>query len=207
MSALELKRRAGQNLVLAAVTRRGQSMVRYVRSDAIEDVLASLDFLALVLPLTGKQPFLWKWAIIAAHSSFQGVMACVLGGASGVSVPDDGEIPAEAPREWLGDFEILLKRVQANSFTDDEPLHPTPAQLDDINKLHDEFRNNFEHFAPKAWSIEKASLPRIISTAVDCTEMLMGHTQVLFRMTGNRKRRLTSSLKSLRTALARMRGR
>ena len=64
-------------------------MVRYVQSDVIEDVLASLDLLALVLPLTGKQPFLWKWAIIAAHSSFQGAMACVHGGASGVPVPEE----------------------------------------------------------------------------------------------------------------------
>ena len=180
-------------------------MVRYVQSDVIEDVLASLDLLALVLPLTGKQPFLWKWAIITAHSSFQGAMACVLGGASGVPVPEEeGETPA--PREWLGDFEILLKRVQTNSFTDEEPLNPTAAQLDDINKLHNEFRNNFEHFAPKTWRIEKTSLPRITSTAIDCTEILMGHTQVLFRLTGNRKRRLASTLKSLRTALTRIKG-
>jgi hypothetical protein len=178
-------------------------MVRYVRSDEIDDVLTSLDLLALVLPQTGKQPFLWKWAIIAAHSSFQGTMACVLVGASGVPVPEkEGEPPA--PQNWLGDFEILLKRVQTDRFTDEEPLHPTTAQLDDINKLHDEFRNNFEHSAPKTWSIEKASLPRIISAVIDCTEILMGHTQVLLRLTGNRKRRLASTLESLRTALTRM---
>ena len=44
-------------------------MVRYVRSDEIDDMLTSLDLLALVLPLAGKRPFLWKWAVIANRTS------------------------------------------------------------------------------------------------------------------------------------------
>jgi hypothetical protein len=111
-----------------------------------------VDLLALVLPLTGKQSFLWKWAIIAAHSGFQGAMACVLAGASGVPVPDEksakegDETSAEAPLEWLGDFEVLLKRVQANSFSEGEPLRLTTAQLDDIKKLSGITLNILEGF-------------------------------------------------------------
>ena len=82
-------------------------------------------------------------------------------------------------------------------------MNLTAAQLDDINKLHNEFRNNFEYFAPNRCH-RKEQLPRITSTAIDCTEILMGHSEVLFRLTGNRKRRLASTLKSLRTALTRI---
>ena len=62
-----------------------------------------------------------------------GAMSYVHRGASGVPVPEkEGDRPA--PQKWLSDFEILLKRVQADRFTDGEPLHPTTAQLASVAK-------------------------------------------------------------------------
>jgi hypothetical protein len=49
----------------------------YLRFDEIENVLSSLDLLALVGKLIRKKPSYWKWAIIAAHDALQGAMVCV----------------------------------------------------------------------------------------------------------------------------------
>ena len=50
----------------------------YLRFDEIEDVLSSMDLLALVVPLVDEQAGYWKWIIISAHAALQGAMVCVL---------------------------------------------------------------------------------------------------------------------------------
>src|SRR3981189_2878626 len=59
---------------------------QYIRFDEIEDVISSVELLALVSPLLRKQPSYWKWAIISVHNGMQGAMVCVLGSTSGVGV-------------------------------------------------------------------------------------------------------------------------
>ena len=93
---------------------------QYVRFDEIEDVLSSVDLLALCVPFLDREPSYWKWAIISAHASFQGAMVCALRDTSGVSILDrqsgremirwhNGEIEKH-PEEKLADFNLLLKR-------------------------------------------------------------------------------------------------
>ena len=54
-----------------------------------------------------------------------------------------------------------------------EPLVLTGQQCRDIRRLHREFRNNFVHFIPTGWGIEKVGLPRIVGAALDVVEDLM----------------------------------
>jgi len=105
------------------------------------------------------------------------------------------------PEGRLANFKTLLVRCQDKKRMQDEPLVLTTAQLKDICKLHEEFRNNFAHFIPMGWSIEKVGLPRIIGAAIDCIEDLMGCTQALQKLTENRKRRLLKSIKATRAIL------
>jgi hypothetical protein len=84
---------------------------------------------------------------------------------------------------------------------DDQPLKLSRAQADDIARLHKHFRNNFAHFVPKSWSIEKAGLPRIVRAALDAIETLMRHSRVLYKLSGNKKRRLAHRLKTIRATL------
>jgi hypothetical protein len=146
--------------------------------------------------------------IVSAHDALQGAMVCALSGKSDVGALDEKSIretlewldtqQGQFPDERLAYFKTLLARCLDNSHMDGEPLVLTVGQLNDINRLHDHFRNNFSHFTPKSWSIEKAGLLRIIGTAIDCVEDLMGKTQVLFKLTGNRKRQLSKSIKEIR---------
>ena len=56
----------------------------YLYFDEIEDVLSSVDLLAMIVPLVDEQPSYWKWIIVAAHSALQGAMVCALAATSSV---------------------------------------------------------------------------------------------------------------------------
>jgi hypothetical protein len=188
----------------------------YVAFDEIEDVLTSSDLLALVAPFVARKrkASYWKWVIIAAHNALQGAMVCSYADSTGISVLDEKtcgpmlkwlEAPPETrgkyPQARMADFGVLLKRCM----TEDKRFKPalilTARQLMDIRRLHADFRNNFAHFQPKRWSIEKEGLPRIVGAAMDATEWLMSHDNVTYRMSGNKLRRLRANLKAAKAAL------
>jgi hypothetical protein len=184
---------------------------QFVRFDEIEDVLSSLDLLALIAPLLDKQPSYWKWAIVAAHAALQGAMVSALRDSYGVSVltRDSAKKMLDwletnkgtPPEERLLEFEKLLKRCGQEKWMDGVPLKLSTTQSIDITRLHSHFRNNFAHFVPKGWSIEKRGLPRIIFAALDAIEMLMGHHRIANTLSRNRTRRLADRLEKTRNAL------
>jgi hypothetical protein len=176
---------------------------QYIRFDEIEDVLTSVDLLALVTPLVKSSPSQWKWIIIGAQNGLQGAMVSVLGGTSSVDVLDkksrrlvlawheNREGPY--PKERLAEFDVLLKRCHEAGL-----LKLKEAEEKDLLRLHNEFRNTFSHFMPMSWSIEKAGLPRIVCTALDCIEKLMSSDKVRYKMSGNRTRRLFRGIEAAR---------
>lgn len=185
-------------------------MVRdYITYDEIEDVLTSTDLLALLGPKLNKEPAFWKWAIIAAQNGLQGALVCALDDGVGVSVLTGKSARAvlawhanrsgDYPPERLADFWTLFKRFCRSPQTRQQKL--TRLQIKDIFLLHRHFRNNFEHFTPKTWSIEKAGLPRIIGTALDFIECAMRQDKVTRRLTGNKTRRLQENLHEARVSL------
>ena len=183
----------------------------YVRFDEREDVLASLDLLVEVVPLLRKRPPFWKWAIVGSHSALQGAMVYFLRGTSGIEVLDERSarkwhewyetMEGMPPDERLADFDTLLWRCCRKLKNQGTAIELTRRQLSDIRRLHRHFRNNFAHFTPKGWSIEKAGLPRIMETAVSCTGRLMGDDWVTRQLSGNQKRRLIRDLKVITSAL------
>src|SRR3954471_25008861 len=61
---------------------------KHVHFDEQEDVLASLELVAEIVPLLKKRPAFWKWAIIGSHSALQGAFVCYVQGTSRVEVLD-----------------------------------------------------------------------------------------------------------------------
>jgi hypothetical protein len=164
----------------------------YVTYDELEDVLTSTDLLALVAPKLHEQPSYWKWAIVAAQNGLQGAMVCALHDAIGVSVLDersgkrllewhDSGRKGKIPTERLAGFRTLFER-----FCSQYPQpQATRQQIRDVLRLHKDFRNNFEHFTPQSWSLQKAGLPRIVGTAIDLIEIAMTSESVVHRLSGN----------------------
>ena len=183
----------------------------YIRFDEVEDVLSSLDLLALISARITREPSYWKWVIVSSHMALQGAIVCVLAGTSSLPVLDknSGRLMADwldkrqgqIPDDRLADFGTLLDRAQDKQFTDGNPLALTAQRKKDILRLHRHFRNDFAHFTPKGWSIEVAGLPRIISAALGAIEVLMLRDRILYKLSGNKRRRLARNLAQTRAAL------
>jgi hypothetical protein len=179
---------------------------KHIRFDEFEDVLASVELVALLAPFVREQPQYWKWIIVGAHSALQGAMVCAYVDSSGTSIlkkkPRGKKRKQPNHEEQLADFEDLLKCCVRGSHTC-EPLVLTYQQRRDIRRLHREFRNNFIHFIPQGWSIEKVVLPRIIRAALDAVEALMRRDYVTRLLDVDRQERLQARLT---VALAAARG-
>jgi hypothetical protein len=175
----------------------------YVRFDEYEDVVVSLELVAHVAPLLREKPQHWKWMIVGAHSALQGAMVCALADTTGTSILTEksatkvlawhnADDAGPHPDERLADFGDLLRRCIRRGL-----LKLTRKQCKDIRRLHREFRNNFVHFTPRGWSIEKAGLPRIVGAAIDATEVLIWQP----RMNEDQQPRLTDALTMVRSYL------
>jgi hypothetical protein len=145
----------------------------YLRFDERTNVLSSLELLKLVLSLVRGNPLLWKWAIIGAHDALQGALVCAYQDTSRTSVTAEEaqkkvlawhEVRGcgEYPKERLAEFGTLLDRCLSARV-----LEVPQEKVEDIRRLHNEFRNPLAHFLPMGWAIETAGLPRIITAAVD----------------------------------------
>jgi hypothetical protein len=185
----------------------------YVRFDQYENALLSLELVAHFAPLVREKPQHWKWIIIGAHDALQGAMVCAYADSTETSVLDkksakemlewlntDLAKQGPYPEERLAPFGQLLDRCIAGNAIF-EQLVLTPEQHEDIKRLHEHFRNNFAHFTPKGWGIEKAGLPRIVSAAIDAAEVLMQRHNVIVHMDEDQRQRLTDALETVRSHL------
>jgi hypothetical protein len=184
----------------------------YVHVDERKDVLASMDLLELLIPRIKQNPALWKWAIIGAQSALQGAMVCALADTTGTSVlteksateqlawlQRDIDQRGEPPKEYLAEFKILLKKSM-----DELDLVLAEQQEKDIRRLHQYFRNQFAHFIPMGWAIEKAGLPRIVLAALHAVEHLMSCQRAAIHLDEDDQSRLRNALLNCREKLNRL---
>jgi hypothetical protein len=175
----------------------------HVRFDEIENVLASLDMLAVLTPLVKRRrgKSLWKWVMIGAQDAIQGALVCAVADTTRTNVLRKesakkmlgwlSDTSKDSPGEYMADFKTLLRLAAIE----------LPSQdAKDIKKLHS-FRNDFAHFTPKTWAIELVGLPSIIGAALRVVEELMRSDRVEYRMTGNKKKRIRDDMTSIRTNL------
>ena len=80
-----------------------------------------------------------------------------------------------------------IVRCRDGKCMSDKPLQLSAAQVSQLSKLNDHFRNEFIHFKPQGWYIERALLPQIILTTVEIVEMLMAHPLVLYKIEDEQK--------------------
>ena len=194
--------------------RAATSKASHVHFDEREDVIASLELLCLLVSNVDKNPSCWKWCIIAAHDALQGALVCKLSGTAEIGALrkdlqsawldwlDNRKGPP--PETKLASFKTLLKWARSPKrriHSEDVPLKLSPAQTKDLHKLHD-FRNQFAHYAPLGWAIQKAGLPRIILTASETAEHLMlNYFHIRMHLSGNQIRRIEGAARAVRVAL------
>ncbi len=175
----------------------------HVMFDEIENMLATMDMLAIIAPRVKlrRQQTLWKWIVVGAHDALQGALVCAVNDTTGTRVLSKRsakemlnwleDTSQKFPGEFMAHFDMLLKRSKIKLAAQDRR---------DVKKLH-EFRNDFVHFTPKTWAIEMAGLPRIVGCALRVAAELMQQGQVQIKMTGNKKRRLRERVEAINIAL------
>lgn len=136
-------------------------------------------------------------------------MVCLLTGTNGIGVLDKKsakkvlawhENRSEPyPNERLAEFDELLDRCRNRATGNSLVL--SDSELRDVKKLHAILRNNFAHFQPKSWSIERAGLPRILNVALGVIEEIMLGNELDHKLSGNRKRRLRKGIETARRAI------
>lgn len=185
-----------------------------IEFDEREDVLASIELVALLAGKVRCNPRCWKWLLLAAHNALQGALVCALSGSDGTGALTDksrrevlralrGE--ADFPkREVLADLMTLLKRErQQNSHPNyrEYALCSTARQHRDLIRLCS-FRNDFTHFKPAGWSIEVGGLPRIVLTAVDAaSRVILRNPQAGHHLSGEQRDRIRECADQARSAL------
>lgn len=107
----------------------------------------------------------WKWVIIGLHGALYGFAIAACRGTDSKSVL--------TKKSLLIGFWPALERCQdpnhMKMLIHSKHLVLTEKQKDSIKSLKSEFRNEFEHFQPKGWSIEVHGMPEI---AIDVLEVI-----------------------------------
>lgn len=107
----------------------------------------------------------WKWVIIGLHGALYGFTIAACRGTDSRSVL--------TKKGQLINFWKALKKCQdpnhMKMLTHSKHLILTEKQKESIEVLKSEFRNEFEHFKPKGWSIEIHGMPEI---AIDVLEVI-----------------------------------
>ncbi len=190
----------------------------FIRTDEYYDFVDTLEFCLESLTRTKQSDAHWKWVIISLHNALQGALVCVLKGTDDFGIMNKKS--AEKMYEWheqrrkgkqtpypkmhLANTMELLERASRSQYMSEfngMPISLTSQQKKDFSLLNTDLRNQFTHFAPSGWSIEKEGLPRIILNMIDIIEQLMTHPSAQ-RFSENQMTRIQDSLSAMKAWLS-----
>jgi len=122
----------------------GEALV--FRIDEEENALDSLERAAEFLERRAELATWFKWTVLGLHHALYGFLICAIKGTDPDRVTDK--------RGRLISLWEALKRAQDHSWTHPgKTLVLSQDEKKAIEKIADSFRNEFQHFVPKGWSI------------------------------------------------------
>ena len=153
-------------------------MENVITTDEAQDVVGSLRHCLTCLELSDADPMAWKWAFLSLHAALQGACVCHLT----TTASPVGALTDNSTSEWLKYFEEvrtypkakrpktklqpmpkLIKKIRKNGSGEsgycDRKIKVSDTELQWIQRLHDEIRSQFVHFAPMGWSIDTSGFP------------------------------------------------
>jgi len=134
----------------------------------------ALDYLVKTVEFLGRAqatPTDWKWVIISLHGALYGFMICALKGTN----PDNVMRKVREEKRLIS-FGEALQRCQdpafMNMLASSRILELSDDKKDSLRFIREEFRNPFEHYAPRLWSIGLHGMPRIVWDGLDVVSFL-----------------------------------
>lgn len=156
-------------------------MSAYIESDEEIDALISLKTLELFIVKYQNDEKYIKWLVISLHSTLQCFMILALRGTNGLLV-----LSEKSAISWLESYENntinkqplkmdtfsnLYKKIKSDKmmmWLSSKKFISNQSQDHSVKSL-DKFRNEFTHYLPKTWLIEKSMIAPIVN---DCLEII-----------------------------------
>lgn len=165
---------------------------KWIRYDEHTNALDYLEKCFHFIKTVDKERQNWKWVIITLHGAMYGFAISACQGSNSDSVI----LRTKKGYERLIDFDEALNRCQSPNLMrvniDYKYYELSDQQKESIRKLHKVFRNNFEHFTPKSWSIEIHNMPVIILDCLDVVRKLIVYSDVGWRLKTEKLRKAKS---------------
>lgn len=159
---------------------------RWLSTNEFDDLLANLQALEALIWATSKSPVLWKWVIIAAHTTLQSLAVCKLTGTDGFGAKRDDieekvatfyaegkdtfhnneEFLELAAKENMANFPTLMRRLGYNLPKPDDARLENDAKNLALFLLHD-FRSTYAHYPPVQLTLVASQVRNIVWIAVD----------------------------------------
>jgi hypothetical protein len=188
----------------------------YLRTNEREEAVRSLEWARSQAALVQCDEYAWKWVLISLHNAAQGFMVLGLWGGNGLlALRDDiaakwlrayregGKFPVEKLDDFLGLYRKVKSPTSFHSigsvcFSGSETHDRSLKRLNDI-------RNDFIHFTPKGWSLEKTGLPQICLDTLDLIRHLGWETNAVTWYESGHRTRARRAERLLRRELQRLR--
>jgi hypothetical protein len=137
---------------------------KYYRTDEKENAIDFLETAAAFY--SGNHRHKWKWLTISLHGALYGFAVLAIQGTNPDRVvQQDGRKASKQTKKKLITLWEALERCESEAdmlqYAHSCRLKISADERLAINNLSDGFRNNFEHFMPKLWSIEVSGFPAI----------------------------------------------
>ncbi len=158
---------------------------RWFSTNEFDDLLANLHALDAMLEASARKPVLWKWVIIATHTTLQSLAVCKLTRTDGFGAKDDAtekqmaafyearkntlddyeEFSKLAADERIANFPVLMRRLGY-----DVPKSLNDADENDIQSLAlfflHAYRSTYAHYPPGRMTLDAKVVRNIVKIAV-----------------------------------------
>lgn len=160
--------------------------LRWLSTNEFDDLLANLQALEALIWATSKSPVLWKWVIIAAHTTLQSLAVCKLTRTDGFGAKaddiekkvaafyeekkdtfhNDEEFSKLAAKENMANFPTLMRRLGYDLPKQVDAQKEKDATNLALYWLHD-FRSTYSHYPPVQLTLQASEVRNIVRIAVD----------------------------------------
>lgn len=168
---------------------------QYLRLDERINAIDYLEKTLYFIKDTEHDFMAWKWVVISLHNALYAFAICACAGSNSDIVAPIVKKGKNAGKRQLISFGKALEYCQKPSlmemFTFSKYLILTDSQKESIDWLKNEFRDNFEHFPPKGWSIELHGMPQVIIDILNIIRFLAIETRNI-RLSATQKREIKS---------------
>ena len=159
---------------------------KYLRLSEETNALDYLEKAFYYICQTETNIIVWKWVVLALHDALYGFAIC----ACKVTNPDN--VTSKERGNWLIGFDKALERCQdPNQPAMSKHLQLSDQQKESIRKLK-HFRDNFEHYMPKRWSIEIHVMPQIAIDVLNVISSLV-RKGIYIHLSQNQKKKKFNS--------------